>query len=548
MVPVSAAESDGYRVTGAVAGGGLNVTVSVFGAPAFSGRLALGYDTSKLSLPGGSGFGALTSENGTEFIRDHAELSDLMDAKRGHVGFAWYGYGAQNDAIASWRFRFVDGATEADLDSTSIWLRYVPESGFGSWTAPASLQLKPGEYNTYPYAYLSSTVSPMDVLFDYPGSDREPESGAVTVRCRDVAGRPVQASLELNGRVYTASADGSLKLHLPAGESFNYRAAASGFGPLSGRLEAKDADLTFVNDDALVAQAAQSLEIGFYETDTAEAVTETLSLIPRTDTGVDVAWASSAPAIVTNSGLVFRPEGQDARVTRTATLTHGAAKTQKVFQITVLAKPSTVVPGVAPSVPGTSGGSPAEPSATNGRFSDLAPVPWAADAIEKLAEAGIIHGTGVHRFSPTQRIKRGDFLLLLMRMMAPENVASGREFADVPADSYYHDAILQARALGIATGTGSNRFSPESPITRQEMAVLTARAVRASKYLTGEPQSGDLGAFRDAAKIAPWAESDLSDMVGRGYLAGSNGSINPEGTATRAETAVFLCRIYEAHQ
>ena len=51
-------------------------------------------------------------------------------------------------------------------------------------------------------------------------------------------------------------------------------------------------------------------------------------------------------------------------------------------------------------------------------------------------------------------------------------------FEDISSDAYYYKEIAIAKKLGITTGTGSNKFSPDSIITRQDMIVMTERALR----------------------------------------------------------------------
>ena len=138
-------------------------------------------------------------------------------------------------------------------------------------------------------------------------------------------------------------------------------------------------------------------------------------------------------------------------------------------------------------------------------------------------------------------------MLLLMGMIPTEVSPSREEFSDVPAESYYHEAIQKARALGVAEGTGGNRFSPDASITRQEMAVLTVRILEKTGYVTLTEATGDLNTYKDAGEIAPWAEESLALLTGQGYLVGSENALKPGANTNRAEAAVFLYGIYKAH-
>ena len=75
---------------------------------------------------------------------------------------------------------------------------------------------------------------------------------------------------------------------------------------------------------------------------------------------------------------------------------------------------------------------------------------WAVSSIDRLYELGVVTGTGGGRYSPQNSISRGDFMLMLDRAFDFADV-SGTGFTDVPAGSYYATAIASAKALGIAT-------------------------------------------------------------------------------------------------
>ncbi len=178
-----------------------------------------------------------------------------------------------------------------------------------------------------------------------------------------------------------------------------------------------------------------------------------------------------------------------------------------------------------------------------GAFNDLAGYDWAKDAIYKLKDLGIISGTSANTYSPAKNIERGDFILILTRMLKLEN-AFEENFADVPAGSYYYDAIGKAKAIGIATGDGIN-FKPESSITRQDLITLSYRAFLNAGYILEESETTVLEQFSDMAAISEYALIPLASMVKAGIIKGSGSGVNPKGLATRAEVAVMCQRLYE---
>ena len=91
------------------------------------------------------------------------------------------------------------------------------------------------------------------------------------------------------------------------------------------------------------------------------------------------------------------------------------------------------------------------------------------------------------------------------------------EFADVSADSYYHDSIIKARKLGIAYGAENNNFNADDSITREEMCAFTARALRKIDELDESQKDNE---FTDKADISAYAVKDINDLYAVGIVKG----------------------------
>lgn len=189
---------------------------------------------------------------------------------------------------------------------------------------------------------------------------------------------------------------------------------------------------------------------------------------------------------------------------------------------------------------GTTGGQTAADGKT---FTDLSGYDWAEDAIYDLKAKGIISGISETEFAPANNIKRGDFILMLTRMLNIDTPFT-ENFADVPTDSYYYDAIGKAKAAGIAQGSGTD-FMPEQTITRQDLITLAYRAFLNKGYITEVSDLTALDVFNDKADISEYANAPMASMVAAGIIKGSDGKVNPLGNATRAETAVMCSRLVE---
>ena len=161
-----------------------------------------------------------------------------------------------------------------------------------------------------------------------------------------------------------------------------------------------------------------------------------------------------------------------------------------------------------------------------------------------LKDKGIISGVSATEYAPANNIKRGDFILILTRMLNLTTEYS-ENFADVPESAYYYDALGKAKAAGIATGDGIN-FMPENSITRQDLITLAYRAFLNAGYITENTDTTALDNFNDRAEISDYAVNAMASMVNAGIIKGSdNGGVNPKGNATRAEVAVMCARLVE---
>ena len=79
---------------------------------------------------------------------------------------------------------------------------------------------------------------------------------------------------------------------------------------------------------------------------------------------------------------------------------------------------------------------------------------------------------------PNAAINRAQMVTMLWRTMGQPAAASGASFADVPADSYYAQAVAWAVENGITAGVGNGRFDPNSTCTRGQIATFLYRYMK----------------------------------------------------------------------
>ena len=177
-------------------------------------------------------------------------------------------------------------------------------------------------------------------------------------------------------------------------------------------------------------------------------------------------------------------------------------------------------------------------------FTDVPADSWYADAVDYVTENGLMNGTGETIFGPDETTTRGMIVTILYRMEGePETEAA--DFTDVNADAYYADAVAWANANGIVTGYGDGLFGPEDTITREQMAAILYRYAQYKGYdvTTGGMA---LNEYTDASEISEYAVTAMQWANEQGLITGSTSTtLEPQGNAIRAEAATILMRFCE---
>ncbi len=174
-------------------------------------------------------------------------------------------------------------------------------------------------------------------------------------------------------------------------------------------------------------------------------------------------------------------------------------------------------------------------------FRDVAPGAWYEEAVQHVYEAGLMQGTSASAFSPGRTTTRGQIVTILHRLEGSPR-AGRPPFTDVAAGSYCAEAVAWAEQNAIVRGFGDGTFRPDRPITRQQLAAILLRYMEHR----GEGTAGraDLSRFSDSAAVADYAREAMAWAVSAGLLQGrANGTLDPAGSATRAQTAVILHRL-----
>ena len=177
-------------------------------------------------------------------------------------------------------------------------------------------------------------------------------------------------------------------------------------------------------------------------------------------------------------------------------------------------------------------------------FTDVSEKDWFYGDMMFVYENGLMLGTSKTLFSPHGTVTRGMMATILWRMEGSPVPKGKNGFTDVEAGKWYADAITWTAENGIFAGYGKDKFGPNDPITREQLAAIFYRYAGYKGYdLTVK---GNLDKFKNADKVTDYAKTAMGWAVGSGLVKGKSGNLlDPQGTATRAEIAAMLHRFIE---
>lgn len=170
-------------------------------------------------------------------------------------------------------------------------------------------------------------------------------------------------------------------------------------------------------------------------------------------------------------------------------------------------------------------------------FADM-PNGWSRDAVASAVENGLLRGND-GKLDPTGLLTRAQLATVIVRAFGATVEADLSGFTDVEADRWYYSALAKAKGMSVMNGTSSTTMSPDRPISRQEVFVILARAL---KLADGKAET--LNAYKDAESVGAWAVGGTAAMVSAGYVSGSNGYLLPTDNITREQFAQIIYNIF----
>ncbi|MBP1157820.1 hypothetical protein ACVLD2_003992 [Paenibacillus sp. PvR052] len=199
-------------------------------------------------------------------------------------------------------------------------------------------------------------------------------------------------------------------------------------------------------------------------------------------------------------------------------------------------------------------------------FNDMTDHAYARNELETMYSKGLMNSRTIATFSPSEPITRGEFTAMIVRIFdIPLNYEGPNTFGDVPKIEttnrlYNYKLVETAARAGIVRGLSNNIFSPESTLTRQDAAVMIARAADLKMNSDLQKAQDSLSkTFTDGYDVNIYAASAVEAITKAGFIEGRENVLLPgqrKGTVrfdptmnmTRADTAVIAMRVLSSQK
>jgi len=170
---------------------------------------------------------------------------------------------------------------------------------------------------------------------------------------------------------------------------------------------------------------------------------------------------------------------------------------------------------------------------------------WSKDEVNEMGSRLILTGTDSDTFVPNAYVTREQFTSLIARALGLKSDSSKLTvFRDVAPTNVHYGDIQAAVSYGLVSGYEGGTFRPEEQVTREQMMVIVAKAMKLVGASSGAAADKGLERFEDADQVSDLARESIADVVSAGISQGrSTTKLAPKGLLTRAEAAAIIDRL-----
>ncbi|AJS61331.1 glycosyl hydrolase family 18 protein [Paenibacillus sp. IHBB 10380] len=178
---------------------------------------------------------------------------------------------------------------------------------------------------------------------------------------------------------------------------------------------------------------------------------------------------------------------------------------------------------------------------TNFNFKDVS-MGWAQKDLALATSKLIATGVSSDQFGSNSHITRAEVTSMIVKSLGIIPTEHNENFTDVDPQSKYAREIAAAKQAGFIKGKTEDTFGPNDTVTRQEMAVMLASAMKYAG-MKHDANLTQLNQFSDQSTISSYAKASLALMVEHKIIQGvSQIKLDPQSNVTKAQATVTVMR------
>ncbi len=175
-------------------------------------------------------------------------------------------------------------------------------------------------------------------------------------------------------------------------------------------------------------------------------------------------------------------------------------------------------------------------------FSDTYIFPWAVEPIRQLAIRGIVKGTGGDEFSPSKTLSRYEYIKMITGVCGIIDDTASAPYRDVEGSHWSYEYVASAYKAGILDIYSEIILNGEAPITREEIAYISVKAMEYGFFYENDGKAVNL--FDDKSAMSEYAVEPIAILSSLEVINGrGDGTFSPKDYATRAEAAKIVYNI-----
>ena len=243
--------------------------------------------------------------------------------------------------------------------------------------------------------------------------------------------------------------------------------------------------------------------------------------------------ADGEPVSSVTGGVTLVVPASDTTAGTVAVIVHDDG-TREVVRKSVAADDSVTIP--------LSGSATVEIIDNSKDFDDVSADAWYSDVVDFASSHELFNGTSATTFSPNDAMTRGMLAAVLANLESADVSGMQSAFNDVHDEEWYSESVAWAAENGIVNGYGDGAFGPNDAITREQLAAMLYNY--ADMLGLDTTARASLAGYND--QPSAWATDVMQWAVAEGLITGtSSNTLDPQGTATRAQVAAMLQRFIE---